>query len=369
MLLGRFGMINLEKTYKGKTVLITGHTGFKGAWLSIWLKKLGANVIGYALDPESENGVFKKSNIGDHIVDIRGDINDIDRLNFVFEMHQPDFVFHLAAQPLVRKSYIEPVYTYKTNVIGTVNVLECIRKMKKKCVGIMITTDKVYENNEAGKVFVEDDKFGGYDPYSSSKAACEIAISSYRRSFMNPEKYDEHGKTIASVRAGNVIGGGDFAKDRIVPDCIRSLEKDEPIIIRNPNSVRPFELVLEPLYGYLLLGYRCIENPTKYATSYNFGPDSKNCKSVKELVETVIKYYGKGTYQENIDINAAHEAKMLQLDVTKAKNELGWIPTFDFDKTIEYTCKWYKEYKRTNVYDLCVSQIDSFSNEVKHANQ
>ena len=244
--------------YYRKRVLITGHTGFKGSWLSIWLHELGAEVIGVALDPQTEKDNFVLSGIGKKIkADLRADIRDAEAMRRIFDEYQPEIVFHLAAQPLVRLSYDEPVDTWQTNVMGTINVMEAFRHCESAKVAVMITTDKCYENREQNHAYTEDEPMGGYDPYSSSKGACEIAISSWRRSFMNPDAYAKHGKAIASVRAGNVIGGGDWAKDRIIPDCIRAIEAGQQIAIRNRQAVRPWQHVLEPLSGYLLLAQRC----------------------------------------------------------------------------------------------------------------
>ena len=259
--------------YRGKRVLVTGHTGFKGSWLSIWLHELGAEVIGVALEPQTEKDNFVLSGIGPKIkADLRTDISDATAIQRIFDEYQPEIVFHLAAQPLVRLSYDEPVDTWQTNVMGTINVMEAFRHCKSAKVAVMITTDKCYENREQSHAYTEDEPMGGYDPYSSSKGACEIAISSWRRSFMHPDKYVEHGKAIASVRAGNVIGGGDWAKDRIIPDCIRAIEAGQPIAIRNRHAVRPWQHVLEPLSGYMLLAQKMWEEPTSYCEGWNFGP-------------------------------------------------------------------------------------------------
>lgn len=354
-------MKGFNNIYKGKTVLVTGHTGFKGSWLSIWLNELGAKVIGYALDPYTERDNFVLSKIGEKIVDIRGDIRDKSKLEEVFNSYQPEFVFHLAAQPLVRLSYENPVETYETNVMGTINVLEAIRKTKATKVGIMITTDKCYDNKEQFWGYRESDPMGGYDPYSSSKGAAEIAINSWRLSFFNPEEYEKHGKSIASVRAGNVIGGGDWAKDRIIPDCIKAIEAGIPIEIRSPQSVRPWEHVLEPLSGYLMLGEKMYNNPVEYAEAWNFGPELSSIIPVWNIAQSVINNYERGELKDVSDPHAVHEAKLLALDISKARFNLGWVPTLNIDDTIKYTVDWYKDYNNTEVYELCKQQIADFS--------
>ena len=356
-------MDGFNNIYKGKTILVTGHTGFKGSWLSIWLNELGANVIGYALDPYTENDNFVLSGIKDKIVDIRGDIRNIVNLREVFKKYKPEIVFHLAAQPLVRLSYEIPAETYEVNVMGTINVLECIRETNETKIGIMITTDKCYDNKEHIWGYRENESFGGYDPYSSSKGAAEIAINSWRNSFFNIKDYETHGKSIASVRAGNVIGGGDWAKDRIIPDCINALELGNVIEIRSPHSIRPWEHVLEPLSGYLLLGEKMLENPIKYAEGWNFGPTLDSIVEVKDIAEKVVKYYGNGEIKDVSNPNELHEAKLLALDISKARFLLGWKPTLDIEETIEMTVEWYKKYKTENVYELCKSQIQKFNNK------
>lgn len=350
----------LNDFYRGKRVLVTGHTGFKGSWLSVWLKELGAEVIGFALDPATPNDNFVLSGIGNEMTDLRGDIRDADELNRVFEKYQPDIVFHLAAQPLVRLSYEQPVETYETNVMGTIHVLEAIRVTKSVKVGVMITTDKCYENKEQIWGYRENEPMGGYDPYSSSKGAAEIAISSWRRSFMNPEKYTQHGKSIASVRAGNVIGGGDWASDRIIPDCIRSLEANQPIEIRNPKAIRPWQHVLEPLSGYLLLAQKMWYEPTKYCEGWNFGPKVESVTTVWDVASGIIEAYGYGEIRDVSDPKALHEAQLLMLDINKAKFQLGWEPKMNIRLTISLTSDWYKRYKATNVYDLCIEQINKY---------
>lgn len=355
-------MKNFKDIYRGKTVLVTGHTGFKGSWLSIWLNELGAKVIGYSLNPYTEKDNFVLSNLSEKIIDIRGDIRDREKLHEVFTKYEPEIVFHLAAQPLVRLSYDIPVETYETNVMGTINIMEEIRKCSKTKVGVLITTDKCYENKEQIWGYRENEPFGGYDPYSSSKGACEIAIQSWRNSFMNPKDYEKYGKSIASVRAGNVIGGGDWAKDRIVPDCIRALENNKEIEIRSPKSIRPWEHVLEPLSGYLLLGQKLLEEPTKYCEGWNFGPTLDAIVNVWEVASNIVKFYGKGSLKDVSNPNDLHEAKLLLLDITKSRFELGWKPTLIIEQSIELTVDWYKRYMNEDVYKLCVEQIEKFSN-------
>ncbi|MEQ3308857.1 CDP-glucose 4,6-dehydratase [Fusobacterium varium] len=354
-------MKNFNNVYKGKRVLVTGHTGFKGSWLSIWLRELGAEVIGYSLEPYTEKDNFVLSHLSEKITDIKGDIRDRKHLREVFDKYQPEIVFHLAAQPLVRFSYDIPVETYETNLMGTINILEEIRNCENTKIGIMITTDKCYENKEQIWGYRENEAFGGYDPYSSSKGACEIAIQSWRNSFFNPKDYEKHGKSIASVRAGNVIGGGDWAKDRIVPDCIRALEEDRDIEIRSPKSIRPWEHVLEPLSGYLLLGQKMMEDPIKYCEGWNFGPNLDAIVDVWEVAEKIVKNYGKGNLKDISNPNALHEAKLLLLDITKSRFELEWKPTLTIDESIELTTEWYKRYISEDVYQLCVEQINRFS--------
>ena len=355
-------MENFREFYKGKRVLITGHTGFKGSWLAIWLNELGAEVVGYALDPATNKDIFVLSKIGNKITDLRGDICNIDNLKNVFKNYNPEIVFHLAAQPLVRLSYEQPVETYQTNVMGTINVLEAIRATYCVKVGIMITTDKCYENKEQIWGYRENEPMGGYDPYSSSKGAAEIAIASWRRSFMNPDKYIQHGKSIASVRAGNVIGGGDWAAERIIPDCIRALESGKPIEIRSPKAIRPWQHVLEPLSGYLLLAEKMWNEPAKYCEGWNFGPKIESMASVWEIASEVIKQYSNGELRDISDPNALHEANLLILDINKAKFQLGWEPRMNLEQTISLTIDWYKRYKSMDVYDLCNEQLNHYQN-------
>lgn len=348
--------------YKGKRVLVTGHTGFKGSWLSIWLHELGAEVIGIGLDPFTEKDNYVLSGIGQKIkADIRADIRDGEKMKEIFNEYKPEIVFHLAAQPLVRLSYDIPVETYETNVMGTINIMEAIRATNSVKVGVMITTDKCYDNCETLQGYVETDPFGGYDPYSSSKGACEIAIQSWRRSFFNPEDYGKkHTVSLASVRAGNVIGGGDWAKDRIIPDCIRALETGRIIDIRSPKAIRPWEHVLEPLSGYMILAKLMWEHPTEYCEGWNFGPEAEGVSTVWEVASEVIKNYGSGELKDSSDPNAPHEAELLMLNINKAKARLGWYPRMNMQQCMELVVDWYKKYKNEDVYTLCVEEINKF---------
>ncbi len=354
-------MVNFN-IYNGKRVLVTGHTGFKGSWMAIWLSSLGAKVIGYALDPYSDKDNFVLSNIGPKIeADIRGDVRDRKKLHDVFEEYQPEIVFHLAAQPLVRLSYECPVETYEVNVMGSINIMEEVRQCPGTKVAIMITTDKCYENREQLWGYRENEPMGGYDPYSSSKGAAEIAINSWRRSFINPAQYEKHGKAIASARAGNVVGGGDWASDRIIPDCIRALETNKPIEIRSPKSVRPWQHVLEPISGYLTLGAKMLENPIKYVDGWNFGPNLDSIVSVWDIANIVVEEYGRGQLKDVSDPDALHEAKLLALDISKARFELGWQPKWDIRITLAKTIEWYKNYRKEDMHTLCLKQIAEYS--------
>ena len=342
--------------YKGKKVLVTGHTGFKGAWLSIWLNKLGAKVIGVSLPEHDNDYVYKKTGLTAHMyADEKVDITDYDRLKEIFDRHQPEIVFHLAAQPLVRLSYDEPVSTFNTNIIGTVNVLDCMRDSSSVKAAVMITTDKCYKNREQTEPYKEEDELGGHDPYSCSKACAEMVISSYRNSFF------QHSNTlIASVRAGNVIGGGDFGKDRLVPDCIRALTSCKDIEVRNPDATRPWQFVLEPLYGYLLVGKRLLEGKKEFADAWNFGPEQSSVVPVATVVDLVIKTWGSGAvkYAKN-PLEKKHEAKVLRLDIKKAKSRLGWKPKLTVEECMKYTIEWYKN-NPVESMKYCLKQIEEY---------
>jgi CDP-glucose 4,6-dehydratase len=352
--------------YNNKRLLITGHTGFKGSWLAIWLQDLGAEAAGYALDPVSDRDQFVLSGLSPKLCrDYRGDIRDRATLHRVFEDFQPQIVFHLAAQPLVLLSYKQPVETYATNVMGSINVMEEVRQCADTRIAVMVTSDKCYENREQLRGYCEDDAMGGYDPYSSSKGAAELAIASWRRSFMNPAEYDKHGKAIASARAGNVVGGGDWAADRIVPDCIRAIEAGKPIAIRSPQAVRPWQHVLEPLGGYLTLGAKLWDNPVQYADAWNFGPDDSSVVPVWDVARMVVENYGGGELQDISKPDDLHEARLLSLDISKARTVLGWTPKWDIKTTIAKTVEWYAQYRKADIYQLCLQQIAEYSNEYK----
>ena len=343
--------------------MVTGHTGFKGSWLSIWLLEMKARVIGYALDPCTPRGNYVLANLGARMVDVRGDIRDIGKLRTVFEQYKPEVVFHLAAQAVVNISYVIPVETYEINVMGTINVLECI-KISSSCeIGIMVTSDKCYENQEKLWGYRETDPMGGYDPYSSSKGAAEIAISSWRRSYFNPNRHSIHGKTVASARAGNTIGGGDWTCGRIVPDCMKSIEENKTIEIRNPKATRPWQHALDSTAGYLLLAQKLAEDPVKYSDGWNFGPELGSFLSVWGIAMRLVACYGKGNLRAVPQTGSQHEALLLSLDSTKARMELNWRPLLGIDDAIELTVDWYKRYKYENVYEVCAAQINEFSSK------
>ena len=379
--------------YKNRTVLITGHTGFKGSWLAVWLNELGANVVGYALVPPSEPNNFQAVNLQEKITHIHGDISDLDGLMETFKKHQPEFVFHLAAQPLVRLSYEEPKLTFDTNIGGTVNVCEAIRKTPSVKVLVNITSDKCYENREWVWGYRESDQLGGHDPYSASKGCAELVFNSYLRSFFSQKKsidmtqfrqqlgscpqISDYAPTdfpqistntfslgAASVRAGNVIGGGDWGKDRLVPDCIRALSSGQTIGIRSPHAVRPWQHVLEPLSGYLQLGAALWHNAQKYSGPWNFGPDDSSHLTVVAMTDRLIKYWGSGAWEDISNPKSLHETNLLKLDCNKAHAELNWRSIFSIDECLQMTADWYKQFYKGNrkgeMYPFCVRQIRKY---------
>lgn len=344
--------------FQNKKVLITGHTGFKGTWLSRILLNAGAEVTGYALEAPTEPSLFALMDMEKEMHSVIGDIRDLEHLKQVFEDVQPEIVLHLAAQPIVRDSYKDPVYTYETNVMGTVNICECVRL--NPCVKsfLNVTTDKVYHNREWEWGYRECDPLDGYDPYSNSKSCSELVTHSYINSFFN-----EMEVAVSTARAGNVIGGGDFANDRIVPDCIRAAAKKESIIVRNPHSTRPYQHVLEPLAAYLMIAQKQYEDK-KYAGFYNVGPDDCDCVTTGELVELFCKYWGKGQSWENQSVGGPHEANFLKLDCSKLKNVFEWNPVWHVDTAIEKTVEWAKVFvAEGNVKDCVDQQIKCFFEE------
>jgi|TARA_B100001964_G_scaffold238512_1_gene304141 CDP-glucose 4,6-dehydratase len=355
---------NLSSLFKNRKVLITGHTGFKGSWLSIWLDMMGAKVIGYALEPYTKWDNFVVTKLDNRMVHIINDIRDYQSLFDVFNKYKPEIVFHLAAQPLVRESYINPKETYDVNIGGTVNLLECCRLTESVKVIVNTTSDKCYENKEWAWGYRENDRLGGYDPYSSSKAGSELITQAYRNSFFNTENPIAHCKSLSSVRAGNVIGGGDWQTNRLIPDCMRALEKKEPLFLRNPEAIRPWQHVLEPLYGYLLLASRMLEEPGQYCEAWNFGPELCSMKSVAEVAELVIKGWGEGLWEKYSDENDPYETSVLRLDITKSIILLGWKPKWSIEKAVRATVDWYKNYTQNDIYSFCINQIDSYMKSI-----
>jgi CDP-glucose 4,6-dehydratase len=355
----------LINAYRGKSVLITGHTGFKGSWLTLWLESLGAKVIGYGLDPSTDPSLFQVTGLSDRIVDIRGDILDISKVFEAIKKFLPEFIFHLAAQPLVRHSYKNPLETFNVNVMGTANILESIRLSQYPTTCVCITSDKCYENREWDYAYRENDPLGGHDPYSASKGAAEIVIASYRKSFFSSDNQNQI-VSLSSARAGNIIGGGDWAEDRIVPDCIRALVKEDPIEIRNPKAIRPWQFVLDPLLGYLWLALKMKEKPDEYADAWNFGPYHSNAVDVQIFTEKVLEEWGCGTLREmSQNENTPHEANYLKLDIAKSMTRLGWSPVYDIDTAIQKTIVWYKQFYSYNrdMYTFSLGQIESYMQE------
>jgi len=395
-----------NQTYKNKKVLITGHTGFKGSWLSLWLTLLGAEVVGFSLSPNTEPNLFNVLNLEKHLTSIIGDIRNKEHLENVLNKHKPDFIFHLAAQPLVRRSYQEPHLTFETNIMGTVNLFEAVRKSSFEGVVVNITSDKCYNNQGNAYSFKENDPMGGYDPYSASKGAAELITSAYRNSFYadckqrdakrelspkngfagledkthsgledglcpsempfkasNQANHYRHKVALASARAGNVIGGGDWADDRLIPDIVRALANNEEIIIRNPHAVRPWQHVMECISGYLLLGAKLYENPAAYCEGWNFGPNSNSTMTVEEILLKSLELWGSGNYKI-IPENVLKEANFLKLDIGKAKEKLGWQPVYDINQSLKKTINWYKNYYLgdINMFDFTKNQIKEYCN-------
>ncbi|MET0572409.1 MAG: CDP-glucose 4,6-dehydratase [Pedobacter agri] len=356
-------MLNeLKETYKGKKVFLTGHTGFKGSWMLKTLHLLGAEVKGYALSPQTEDDLYHLIN-GDQIcASIIADLRDRETLKTAVLDFQPDFIFHLAAQPLVRLSYEIPSETFEVNAIGTANLLDAVRGLEKKCSVILITTDKVYHNNEWEYPYRENDRLGGYDPYSASKACTELVIDSYKNSFFNKAKIEEHQKGVAVGRAGNVIGGGDWSKDRLIPDIAKALSKNDEIVIRNPNSVRPWQHVLEPVIAYLLLGAQLERDSVKFGSAYNFGPYATDALPVADMLRLALESWGSGSFRVEQLENQPHEAGLLKLDISKAINELCWTPKMNAAKAVKETMDWYKSFSEhpSKIAEFTAEQIEGY---------
>jgi CDP-glucose 4,6-dehydratase len=347
---------------KGRRIFITGHTGFKGSWLALWLHHLGANVYGYSLPAPTIPSNYEMSAIkgllaGEWIADIR----DREQMKLAIATCQPDVIFHLAAQPLVRTSYKEPYETFDVNVMGTASVLDAVRAANKPCAVICITTDKCYENLEREEGYSEEEPMGGYDPYSASKGAAEILIASYRRAFFHPDTLSVHGVQLASARAGNVIGGGDFAEDRIVVDLVKSMLNGTQMSIRNPNAIRPWQHVLEPLSGYLTLAEKMLASPSaRWCEGWNFGPEAESERTVRELADLFLTEWGSGSWTDASDGNHPHEAGVLRLKINKAKKELGWSPTWTFETMIQRTVYWYRQTNTFAPRNLCLDDINAY---------
>lgn len=328
--------------WRGKRVFLTGHTGFKGSWLSLWLQSLGAELTGYALRPPTCPCLFEEARVADGMTSIEGDIRDLDCFIQSMRAARPEIVIHMAAQPLVRYSYQNPVETYATNVMGTVHMLEAVRATPTVRAVVNITTDKCYENREWVWGYRESDPMGGYDPYSSSKGCAEMVSAAYRSSFFNPESYEKHGVALATVRAGNVIGGGDWAQDRLIPDTLSAFEQGKPVCIRNPYAIRPWQHVLEPLRGYLMLAEKLVHEGPAYAEGWNFGPADHDCRPVSWIVARLAKEWGDGARWEIDELPQPYEANFLKLDSSKAMARLGWRPIWDLRRALQSIVTWHQ---------------------------
>ncbi|TGU70055.1 CDP-glucose 4,6-dehydratase [Geomonas terrae] len=347
--------------FRGRRVFVTGHTGFKGAWLILWLHRLGAEVTGYALDPPTDPSLFGLAGLKELVHSVTGDVRDQGTLVRELVGARPEIVIHMAAQPLVRESYVNPVETYATNVMGTVHLLEAVRSAKEVRAVVNVTTDKCYENREWPWGYRENEPMGGYDPYSSSKGCSELVTAAYRNSFFNPADYETHGVALASARAGNVIGGGDWAADRLVPDCIAALLKGEPVRIRNPHAIRPWQHVLEPLCGYLTLAQRLYEEGPRCAGAWNFGPQDEDAREVEWIVQRMCeRWEGDASYVVDKGEHP-HEAHYLKLDCSKARGHLGWRPRWSLETAIDMIVDWTRAYERGEDLRLvCEAQIDAY---------
>jgi len=330
--------------WRGRKVFLTGHTGFKGGWMSLWMQSLGANLKGFSLEPPTSPSLFEIASISDGMTSDIGDVRDLARLTHSLQTFQPEIVFHMAAQPLVRYSYKNPVETYATNLMGTVHLLEAVRQTPSVKAVVIITTDKCYENREWAWGYRENEPMGGFDPYSNSKGCAELATAAYRSSFFNPENFSHHGVAIATVRAGNVIGGGDWAGDRLIPDILMAIEKGSPVTIRNPNAIRPWQHVLEPISGYMQLAERMISDGPTYSEAWNFGPNDNDARPVSWIVDRMVNIWGNGASWQIDNSEQPHEATYLKLDISKAKTKLQWQPRINLEQALEWIIDWHKAY-------------------------
>lgn len=347
--------------WHGKRVLVTGHTGFKGSWLSLWLQSLDAQVTGYALEPSTKPSLFDIAEVGQGMTSVIGDICDLSKLRDVFEQHRPEIVFHMAAQPLVRYSYLNPVETYATNVMGTVHLLESARHTMGVKAVVNITTDKCYENREWEWGYRENEPMGGFDPYSNSKACAELVCSAFRSSFFNANAYTQHGLATATVRAGNVIGGGDWAQDRLIPDILTSFEQGRKVDIRKPRAIRPWQHVMEPLRGYLNLAEQLFEHGPSFGEAWNFGPNDEDAKSVGWIVEQMAKIWGPDAKWQIDTRNHPHEAHYLKLDISKARSRLNWHPALRLQDALGLIIDWSKQHRSgANMREFTLSQIQAY---------
>ena len=344
--------------WRGKRVFVTGHTGFKGGWMALWLASKGAVVRGYALDPGTSPSLFEQARIATVLEDIRGDIRDGVKLEHALVEFRPEVVFHMAAQPLVRYSYQDPIGTFETNVIGTARVLDAVRRTSTVRAVVSVTTDKCYENKEWLWGYRENDPLGGYDPYSSSKACAELVSAAYRRSYFPVERLAEHGCAVATARAGNVIGGGDWSTDRLIPDLVRGFVEGRPALVRRPQAIRPWQHVLEPLHGYLLLAEKLLSGDPQYATAFNFGPFDDDAQPVRWIVERMVTLWGEDAHWVLDPEPSVHEAAFLKLDASRARAELGWQPRLRLASALEWLVGWYKaQIGGENMHDYTLSQI------------
>lgn len=362
-------MENVVNPWQGRRVFLTGHTGFKGSWLSLWLASRGARVRGYALEPETSPDLFSAASVAAVVEDVRGDVRDYPQLEAALTEFAPEVVFHLAAQPLVRRSYADPLGTYSTNVMGTAHVMEAVRKTSSVRAVVSVTTDKCYQNQEWIWPYRETDALGGHDPYSSSKACAEIVSAAYRSSYFPPDRLREHHVAVATARAGNVIGGGDWSEDRLIPDLIRGFQASDPVLIRRPMAIRPWQHVLEPLHGYMMLAERLLAGQAKFATAFNFGPSDEDTWPVERIATKLAAMWGEGASWVRGDSGPnVHEAHYLRLDTSKARVDLGWKPRLNIETALEWTLNWYRSWQQgADMLQATRAQIDRYEFLLKEA--